>query len=166
MKKFYMLIAAVMVFGCSYLAWAGEVVNVPTSKGSNPLDSASYGGVDIATSSFSSSFATACLGAPVTSLASTGSFDTCTGVVQGVYISSSGNADFVDVFDSTTGAITPTDDKFLFRVYSSSGTPPNGIPTGTWTWLNYPVRFNNGLVFKPSAATLNKVSVFYYRRRE
>lgn len=164
MKKFYALIAAGMVFGCAYLSWAGETIYVPGANAANPLDSASYGGVEIGTSAFSAGFATGCI---VSTGIGPNFAAICQGVIHGVYISSDNLNSFVDVYDSTTGAITPTDDKLLFRVYAgTAAVGASGGVNGTWTWLNYPVRFKNGLVFKPSVTTLNKVAVFFYRWRK
>lgn len=157
MKKVTMLTAAVMMLAYGWVKGA-DVLLVPSGRGSNVLQSNDYGGVDIATSAFTVGFATGCV--------VTTAFPFCEGVIHGVYISSDNANSFVDVFDSTTGMIVPTDDKFLFRVYTAttqvSGT--NGV-NGTWAWMQHPVRFSKGLVFKANVATLNKVSVFFWRRR-
>lgn len=158
MKKFLTLIAAVMVFGVS-LAKA-ETVLVPAGRGANILQTDAYGGVLVATSSFSAGVATACV-----TNSSTSPF--CTGVFSGIYISSDAGTSFVDIYDSTTAAIVPNDAQFLFRVYTATVTTgqSTGATAGTWNWMQHPARFSNGLVFKPSVATLNKVSVFYWKRQ-
>lgn len=152
MKKLYTLIAAVLVLGCGSMVMAADSVNVPSANGANPLDSAAYGGVDYATSSFSAGIATGCLN--------------CVGVINGMLISSDTVNDFVDVFDSTACNITPGDDKLVWRVYAGTSTVAfSGGSIGTISMLQYPIRFTNGLCFRPSVATLNKVTVLYYKRR-
>lgn len=157
MKKF-LLIAAVMLAGVSVVK-AAEVVNVPSAVGANPVFTADYGGVDYATSAFSTAYTTAC--------------NNCTGVVYGVIISSDVNPDFVDIFDTTTVAGIPGDANFMFRVYVDSsnvaigaGTNLVGGARGTTYMLPYPIRFLKGLAFKANTGLLNKVTVLFYRRRK
>ena len=146
MKKVF-LIAAILAVGVTAYLMAGETVNVPTSLNSNPLDSATYGGVDVATNVFTSAQV----------FVGSGAF-----VVDGVIFSSGPATDFVSFSDTSSSQGTPQE---TFRIYLASNSN-SGSTSGAIQCLPYPARFTTGLSFKVSDAGLNSVAILYYRRRK
>ena len=124
------------------------------------------GGVDYATSSFSAEIAT------VTVLFSTQTVD-IRGIrtVYGVNFSTGncGSGDYVDVWDvgsaasAVSLAIKPT-----LRLYNVNGSTNvstgNASPCSGFSGPKYPLRFTQGLFWKPSVNTYNSIQLLYLRR--
>lgn len=169
MKK-YLITAAVVLAGLAIVYAGGEMRNVPRGD-PQALATADYGGVAVSTLAFGVSgtgvlSATAC----VTSQSATGTTQNyCSGVFYGVLFSSGngGNYDFVDVFDSTS-----TDQAIgrqIARIYNvngstaSAGGGSGGFNVSGFSGPAKPIRFNLGLIWRPSTSGYNLNSVLFYK---
>lgn len=168
MKKF--LIAAVTILGLGTLAMAGEVISAPSGKVSNPI-TADYGGVETATSSFTTNIGT---------LTTVGlkqffvfSLDTRTASVDlfniyGADFSTGSCAGFIDVFSSTGGFIDAGAAKMrIYNVNASTGADQFQAGTcGGPTEFVWPRRIRGNVFFRPSAATFNFMNLLYWKEPE
>ncbi len=131
-----------------------EKYEAPSSNTPQPI-SINYGGVKISTiGAFLTDHTTVTLGG--------------SGVVYGV-LWSTGNTtdnDFVEVWDATSTDVTG--DSSVFRIYNvanavSSSTVNIPVAAG-FSGTGYPIRFNNGLIWKPSSAEYNSISLLYWKQ--
>ena len=140
------------------LVWAGSARKTPYGP-NQALASADYGGVDVSTLSLSASLTLAFRGA---------------GVFQGVVFTTPTLLnEYVDIFDSsaTTAGLSsaigsyPQSDTILpiMRIYNSTTTASLGQTPfpGQIVPLKYPLRVENGLVYKYQFNTLHLLSVLY-----
>ena len=155
MKKLLLASAVLIAFVglvCS------EMYKVPTANTDQPA-SVWYGGVEYATSAFSSALAT------VTTSGGA--------VLYGVQFST-GNAadiDFVDVWDATGAWNFSTDNTWqkptirLYNVERSSTVGGVEITTEQgFTGPRYPIRMKNGLLFRPSRVNYQSILLLYWKQ--
>lgn len=145
MKK-YFLTAAVMLAGL--VALNADTFKTPRGE-PQALFTADYGGVNVATAAFTNAMSTVCY--------------VCKGVYYGVMFSTSATPatfDFVDVFDATS-AVTAVAIGAYSRDYNVYGSTGLGITSG-FSGPPKPIRFYNGLFFKPNVATYNNIRVLYW----
>lgn len=84
------------------------------------------------------------------------------GVFYGINYSSGATSDFVDVWDSTSSDNTKlrTADWRIYSVAASSGGV--GAFSSGFSGFPKPVRFNKGLIYRPSRADFNSLNLFFY----
>lgn len=153
MRKILTSFLVLMLAGVGLALAKSRVVGSPKATTGESLQTADYGGVDVATCAFSSNFTTATL----SGLAS--------GVFHGVQFSSGniGSYDFVDVFDGSTTLNRTLIGRF-YNVNGSSATTisgSNNAAASGFSGPKYPIRFKGGLIFKPNTATYNMIGVLY-----
>ena len=173
MNKLKLILAmSIVCLSVSLKAHAAPQWSVPEADSIQPLQSADYGGVYYATSSFSSALSTVVVYGSVNSTASApGRY-----IVYGVNFSSSlcSNVDWADVYDSTdarlltaqgsAGSWQPT-----IRFYNIGGSTATAGVAAAGTYcagevsLRRPVRFNKGLQWKVGSAGFQGVTLFYWK---
>lgn len=174
MKKYYLVLAALLAFGYVRYVRAAEVVDGPV--GLPQAINADYGGVDLFISTFSAALST--VGLPVTSIqaplgtyqniASTTTSSTRHWRVYGAYFSSGscGNNDFVEVFQSTGGWVNATGP--TLRFYNTQGStntnnPASGVSSCSGlSVLRWPIRLYGSVFMRPSVATYNGAGLLYW----
>lgn len=171
MKKFILAISVIV--GLTMKAFAtGPQWSVPEGDSQQMIQFADYGGVQIATSAFSLNLTT------VTILSAPSSTDTVRGrsVVHGVIFSTGNCGDFVDVYDATSTVVlfnqgSPTVAGFqpTARFYnvsnSTSASSSAGVCSGE-SGPKRPIRMSKGLLFKPSSAAYNIISLEYWKEEK
>lgn len=165
MKFKVILTAAVVSLAAWSLALAGDGPQYGTPRGGpQALASADYGGVLYATAAFGPvsgggvHYTTAC---NTSGPGNTKQF--CRGVFYGVVFTTAGVypiPDFVDVYDSTSSNQAPAN--FVTRVYNQYNLVGSTIACG-FSGVDKPIRFNNGLIIRPSVSTENLITVLYYK---
>ena len=161
MKK--LLLSVLLLCGVSYLS-ASEI---PSSDVSVPAPF-EYWGVDYATASFTAALTTTTLEGGTTSY-HRGEFT----VFGAEFSTGTCVTEFVDVFDSTNAwaAHNGNERGNIHRWYNVHQTTGNlsgtsAAPCAGFSGPKYPVRFRNGLMFRPSVATLNFIRIHYLKRKE
>lgn len=165
MKKL-MIAMSLVICGLKMNAMAGPQWRVPHADDPQALLTASYGGVDYATSSFRNDYSTV-------------TFSTATMAgdyrIYGVTFSSGNCGDFVDVWDSTSSqpsflnTLTPT--TRLYNTVGSTGTAviPIGntcfgfVPAGP---VGIPMRYRNGAMWRPSSTGYNSINLHFWKEQE
>lgn len=171
MKKILLAMSVVMAGLCAKAFAVGPQWGVPEGDSQQIIQTADYGGVQYATSAFSANVTT------VTLLSTPSSTDTVRGrsVVYGVIFSSGVcGADFVDVYDATTtvtlvnrGSATNADFQPTARFYNVSGSTSSSVAQNSAcsgeSGPKRPLRFKNGLLFKPSTNAYNMITLEYWK---
>ena len=160
MKK-YLLIAALVMLGTSVSH--AEQRDTPTGP-LQALATADYGGVMYATAAFGPLSGT---GVAVTTVVPSGQ-----GVFYGVLFSTGPGSTpaFVDVFDSTFSPTQFSDESGMrmARLYnlrdSTAALAGEFLTTSGFTGPPWPIQFKRGLLFRPSVATFNCITVLYYKK--
>lgn len=150
MKKL-MFVSALFVALSMSIAEADPLRKTPRGE-SEALATADYGGVDISTSRFSASHATVTL--------------TGRGVVYGAFFSSGAatDFDFVDVYDATATIVSAN--FHIARFYNVENTTSATTSTALgFSGPPRPIRFNRGLIWKPSVATYNVITLHFYKEQ-
>src|SRR3990167_2699986 len=134
---------------------------VPTTNTGEALQNVDYGGVQYATSSFSTAFSTVTF----SSLTVTGSY-----VVYGVVYTTGSCGDYVDIWDFNNAA-TAHAQASTHRNYNVSGSTTGAAAGGSalggvcsgQSVLTWPLRFRKGLLWRPSSAGYNQILLLYRR---
>jgi len=156
MKKLYVLTAFVML-AMAGISVAGELRQTPHGDHPQALATADYGGVYYSTALFGPLSGT---GISVTTVCAP-----CTGVFYGFMFSSgaAGALDFVDVFDATSTVNTKQAGSIISRIYNQNGSTSTAAgSTQGFTGPPKPIRFNKGLMYKPSVGTYNVITGLFY----
>src|SRR3990167_10499281 len=164
MQKY--LVAAVIVFAMGVGLRAEENLDIPSSKGSNPI-SADYGGIKVATSAFSAAVSTVVpFGVAVSTSYRTPQRDK--NRIYGANFSTGACGDFIDVSVSTgiygdVGARAKLVDR-IYNVGNSTGAGFSGIGNTCYGEVAYkwPRRVEGNLFFKPSTAEYNLIQLLYW----
>lgn len=147
-----MLLSATLVMGITVYGFS-EFLDIPSGP-SSQLCTSDYGGANYSTSSFSSN--------------NTLAFDG-QGVFQGILVTSftySSPPESV-IFRDTHTVLTSETTNEIFRVSLATGasnTFSSSDGTGAYNFIYkppVPIRFKRGMAFKPSIATLGKVTVLW-----
>lgn len=148
MKRLFLILA--FIFTGVGIGYCG-VFGVPYDQTGNTLQDADYGGFDVSTAAFSTSFTTITLNGR--------------GIVTNVLFST-GNAtalDFVDIFDSTAVITTPSNQR-IARIYNIENSTGSAIVGSGPSVLNRtPIRFKRGCIWQASVATYNLITVIFYK---
>lgn len=170
MKKYLLATAVMFCIGASLVRADRRLT--PTSE-ANALITADYGGVDYSTYTISFlisgtgvHYGTATFpgltGVPTPT--GTNPANGVGGVFYGVLFPTGTNVDFVDVWDSTSADITKTlsvgSQIRLYNVNTSSGGP--GAFAGGFSGPIKPIRFNKGLIYRPSRADFPTLNLLFY----
>jgi len=150
MKKLLVSLT-VLALGLVGLAEAkSRTVGSPKHATGVALQTADYGGFDISTSVTSATHSTATLHIGNSSTGPGGS-----GVFAGVIFSesSTGAQEYIEVFDSSV--TLNASNSLIARIYNVEGS------TKGFVGPKYPIRFKNGLIWKPSVATYDIITVLY-----
>ena len=110
-----------------------------------------YAGVFVATSVLSASVATACFN--------------CAGVFYGIGFSTGTNtaADRVDVYDAFSASMAITNNaKLIAKLYNITNTSAS-LNSAGYYMVPKPIRFSEGLYFKPSVGTYDLINCLYYK---
>lgn len=157
MKK-YILLA--LVVGMAGWAIAGEEFRVPSADSAQPAWSADFVGLSYSTSQFSSALSTPCVDGVASA---SGRF-----VVAGVSFSTGNTSDFVQFFDAPNVNVANAAGE-VTRVYNmanstmSIGATPGGLGAGYSPVGARPLRFNKGLMYKPSSSNYNSIVIHLYK---
>lgn len=148
MKKL-LLFASIGLMGAMLYADYRETPRGP----SQALASADYGGVDVATASFTTNYSTAC--------------SQCSGVFYAVGFSSgpASSAHFTEVFDVdfASNAVIYGSGTAIARLYNK-GESSSTISAGYFSPPK-PIRFWRGLQFRTSVADYNLNSILYHKNQ-
>lgn len=172
MKKYLMLIAAVMCFGG--VAYSSDGRATPTSSGAGAIP-ADYGGVDYWGVTFSNDRSTVALPAAglaasaqgpagtYGSIASTTTPNTTDWVIYGAYFSSGTTNDFIEVAMSTGGFVAASSSNTIrfYNVANSTGGAgafAQGIAQQRW-----PIHRVGNLFMKPSSTGYNQQGLLFYK---
>lgn len=172
MKKYLMLIAAVMCFGG--LTFASDGRATPTANGSGAIP-ADYGGADYWGTTFSNDRTTVTLPAAglITSaqgpagtwgnIASTTTPNFTDWVIYGAYFSTGTTADFIDVSNSTGGFVAASSSNTIrfYNVNASSGGV--GAYAAGVTQMRWPIHRTGNLFMKPSSNGYNFQGILFYK---
>lgn len=167
MKK--LLLTAFLLGFCS-MGKAFADYAVPEAQTSNPA-SIWYGGVKYASSVFSAQI-TSVTYSSITAQAfptPTDMFPQGAYIVYGVDFSTGNCMDFVEVFDSTsTGLIHNKPQPNGARLYNvqnstSANSTSGSITCSGFAGFKYPVRYTQGLFFRPSTANYNMIRLYYWK---
>jgi len=157
MKKYLLTAAVFMLAGLGARAFGGATYVTPRGP-DQALATADYGGVDYATAAFTNTVSTAC--------------SNCSGVFYGINFSSSTasfgqSPDFVDVFDCKVATAAINDNNVIARFYNANGFGGLAITTSTlvsgWQMAPKPIRFDQGLFFRPSNVNLNLTTILFWK---
>ena len=152
MKKF--LLTALFMLSMAGISYAGGELRSTPRGDVQALATADYGGVFAATSSFSISGTTVC--AP------------CSGVIHGAWFSTgtvnfATSLDFVDVYDSTSSREAYLGQTKGHRFYNNQLFNGSTNTASGFSGAQYPIRFDKGLIFRPSSVNYNNVNILYYQ---
>jgi hypothetical protein len=157
MKK-YLLIAAFGLFGLA-VARAGEMISQPSADTRQPAFP-EYGGVRVSTYSGAN-------GAVLPSI----NFGTATvtgpGVFYGVMFSTASiypNPDYVDVYDSTSA--NQRVGTQIARIYNSNYNQSGSTISAGFSGPPLPIRFFDGLIYRPSVNTQPVLGILYYPEKD
>lgn len=147
MKK-YILTAAVMLGLLATVKAGPPFLDTPRGH-PQALATADYGGVQIASSVFSTAMSTGC--------------NNCSGVFYGVLFSTGNfaNNDFVEIFDAPTAASATANNSVLARIHNFS--LPSSTITAGFKEAGWPVRFKSGIQFRPSSAGYNFIGILFQK---
>lgn len=166
MKKF-LLTAAVMLAAGVSIAFS-ETLSVPTGH-EDSLATADYGGVFWST--YTANFLVSGTGVHYATVTAPGLFGVpltknqtngIPGVFYGFQFSTGTNADFADVYDSTSSDVGKNTFP-MARIYNvGSSTGGTGAWASGFSGPSKPLRFYKGLIYRPSRADLNSLSALFY----
>jgi len=156
MKVKHIVLAVLMFLGAGYVL-AGPEGSVPKAD-TDQIAPASYYGVDYSTSVFSNTFTT------VTSQGEAYSM----GPIRfyGITFSTGLATDFVDVFDSTSVLNNGSAIMRMYNVTNTTAAVVGGMIASGFASPGppgIPIRFKRGIIFRPSVATYNSITVYYWK---
>ena len=161
MKKY--LLTALFMLSLAHLAIASGQQRATPRGEPQALATADYGGYDVFQITFT---------AAITTVAATSGLNNqspnAAGVVLGVIFSTGlpGALEFVDLYDSSGTAIDVNND-VMARLYNDGKSTTTAASAGAafegFSGTPKPMRFNKGLLAKPSVATFNRITVLYYK---
>lgn len=157
MKK---LILLAFVVGMAEWVIAGDQYRVPEADSAQPAWSADFVGLSYSTSQFSNALSTPCVDGVVSA---SGRF-----IVAGVTFSTGSTSDFVQFFDAPNVNVANSAGE-VTRVYNmanstmSIGATPGGLSAGYSPVGARPIRFNKGLMYKPSSSNYNSIVIHLYK---
>ena len=155
MKKLLLATAVMFCIGVSLVQADRRLT--PTGE-VNSLATADYGGVDFSTYTTNLLVSGAGVGYGTATIANT------SGVFYGILYSSGSTFDFTDVFDSTSSDNAKNQPNSGWRIYNvAQSTGGVGAYAAGFSGLVKPVRFNKGLIYRPSRADFNSLNILYYQ---
>lgn len=168
MFKKLLMTAAVMLGALAVAQADGPLFSSPRG-GPQSLAGADYGGVFVSTCLFCGTNAAVNFSSVAIPNLTADARTAIKGVFYGVIFSSglSSLTDFVDVFDatSTVSAVGSSGTGAMVRLYNvANSTSPNmGGGASGFSGPPKPLRFNKGLIIKPSNSNYNTITTLYYR---
>lgn len=175
MKKYLMLIAAVMCMGG--VAYSGDGRATPTASGSGAIP-ADYGGVEYFGTTFSNDRSTIALPSagfnsgswgPAGSygnIASTTTINDTDWVIYGAYFSSGTTADFIEVSRSTGGFVAASSSNTIRFYNINQSTGGTGAFAQGAAISRWPIHMEGNIFMKPSSNGYNQQGILYYKNKD
>ncbi len=167
MKK--LLLATAVMFCVGVGVVRADRRLIPTAESPNALATADYGGVDYSTYTinflvsgtgihYGTATASNYNGVPANANLS----NSIQGVFYGIQYGSGTTADFTDVYDSTSSDMGKNTAPMtrVFNVFASTG--GIGAFASGFSGPAKPMRFNKGLIYKPSRADFTSFNLLFY----